>query len=631
MTETVTAPFTADVARVLEIVTHALYANRDVFLRELLANGSDACDKLRYQSQLSQGLVTPDHHYGVFVTSEPANKLLIVRDTGIGMDDAELTSQLGTIARSGTKAILEQLKDKSDLPLIGQFGVGFYASFMVADKVEVISRKAGTGAAWHWESTGAESFTLRPASADEAAILQDRPGTAVKLHLKDDAGEYLLEQKLREIVANYADHIGQPIYIGADTATPANKASALWTSDPKSVSAEDYTKFYHSVSGGWEMDDPQATIHFRAEGMLEYSALLFVPTLRPWDLYDPSRKHAVRLYVRRMFITDSCPDLMYPWLRFMRGVIDSNDLPLNISRETLQTSPLIRKIRAGVATKILKELAQIAKDDLPRFMAIWHQFGAVMKEGLYDAQDHRENLFAIARFTSTTHPEGTTLDDYMARAKDNQSQIYYLTGPNMEALQNSPYLEGFKARGLEVLLLTDTIDDFWIPVVGDYHGKAFTSVTKGEADLSAFNVETDNGLKNDAPIDAPSFDALIALLKLELRENVADVRLSQRLQESPSCLVAQANDMDLHVSRILASQQQYKPAMKRVLEINPQHKLVRDLAASVSDDLSGRFAQQAPTLLYNLALILQGEPLSNPAAFSNLVTDLIAPVTRKAG
>lgn len=617
-----THTFTADVSRVLEIVTHALYANRDVFLRELLANGADACDKLRYLSGQQQGLVNADHPFGLFLQADPAARTLTVRDTGIGMDEAELAAQLGTIARSGTKAMLEQLQNQKDLPLIGQFGVGFYASFMVADRVEVISRKAGTEGAWHWESTGQDSFRVRPAGSDEAAILEDISGTAVILHLKDDASEYLLDEKLKQIITTYADHIGQPIYIGEDRASAVNKAAALWLNDPKSVDAADYTRFYQQVSGGWEMDDPQATIHWRAEGLLEYAALLFVPTLRPWDLYDPSRKHAVRLYVKRMFITESCPDLMYPWLRFMRGVIDSNDLPLNISRETLQSSPVIRRIRSGVATKVLKELAKIAADDLPRFAALWNQFGAVMKEGLYDAPEHRDGLFAIARFASTAQPEGTTLEDYIARMKEGQKEIFYLTGPSIDALQTSPYLEGFKARGIEVLLLTDTIDDFWIPVVNDYRGQSFVSVSKGETDLSPYPV-TNGSDEGETKTNEGDFDALIVRLKLDLKDQVADVRLSTRLQQSPVCLVAQSGDLDLHVSKILASQQNYKPSMKRVLEINPQHRLVKDLAKLAAAGKGHTALDKAPDLLLSLALILQGEALSNPADFTGLLTDLL--------
>ncbi|MEK7801667.1 MAG: molecular chaperone HtpG, partial [Pseudomonadota bacterium] len=463
--------FGADVSRLLEIVTHALYTNRDVFLRELVSNSADACDRLRYDAIANPDLIKGHKGYGIHIYPDTKTRTLVVEDSGVGMTRAELVENLGTIAKSGTKALMEQLKQSGSAggpSLIGQFGVGFYEAFMVASHVDVISRAAGASETWIWSSNGTDGFTIREATADESARLMDVCGTTVILTIKDEACDFLLDEKIKMVVTTYSNHISLPVYVGEDTTTPVNSASALWMKPKSEVTEEQYNEFFAITSGSMGMDKPAVISHWRAEGKIEYSALLFIPTLRPWDLHDPTRRPSVRLYVRRVFITDDCEGLVYPWLRFMRGVIDSEDLPLNISRETLQSNPVIQKIRSGVTKHILGDLDKLSKSDPIAFNAFWHQFGAVVKEGLYDAHDHREDIYKIARFYSTNSTmEMTSLEDYVARMQPHQDSIYYISGENVENLRNSPQIEGLKKRGLEVLLMKDTIDDFWLPVVMD--------------------------------------------------------------------------------------------------------------------------------------------------------------------
>lgn len=613
--------FGADVSRLLDIVAHALYSNRDVFLRELISNASDACDRLRYESISKPGLTGSDSQFRIHIYKDTDYRSLRVADNGIGMNREELVENLGTIAKSGTRALMEQIgkNGKDKLSLIGQFGVGFYASFMVANKVEVISRRAGDQTAWHWESDGRTGFEVREATADETGSLIGGRGTVVLLHINDDSSEYLLDEKLKTVIQTYSDHINVPVFLSDPKKTekgaePVNKGSALWMRSKNEITPEQYTEFYNHIAYG--MDEPLVTSHWRAEGKIEYSALLFVPTLRPWDLYDPSRKNAVRLYVRRVFITDHCEGLMYPWLRFVRGVIDSEDLPLNISREMLQHNPVIAKIRSSVATRILTDLEKMARDNPSQYAMFWGQFGAVLKEGLYDAVEHRDLLLKTCRFYSTHEGTLTSLVDYVARMKPDQDAIYYISGDNLETLKNSPQLEGFRSRGLEVLLLTDTIDDFWLQQVMDYEGKNFKSVTKGKIDLSKFP-----GSSAEPAAQADStVTALADSLKETLKEEVSDVRLSDRLTDSPVCLVAGDRDVDMHMERILKIHQKYEAQAKRVLEINGQHPLIKRLAAEQKD--SKTFTDVA-YLLLDQARIIQGEPVPDPATFARRMASFI--------
>lgn len=628
---TETLSFGADVSRLLDIVAHALYSNRDVFLRELVSNAADACDRLRYESITKPYLSVDDPALKIRIYRDPPSRVLTVVDNGIGMDREELIKNLGTIAWSGTAAVMEQLGQSASaqdkLSLIGQFGVGFYASFMVSTKVQVVSRKAGEDQTWVWESDGKTGFTVREASADESRQLIASRGTAINMTIDDNSSEYLLEEKLRQVIVQYSDHIDVPIYQGRGDGTdadngaaqiPVNKASALWMRPKNDINEEQYIEFYHHIGHG--MDKPMMTSHWRAEGKIEFTALLFVPTLRPWDLYDPSRKNATRLYVKRVFITDQCDGLMYPWLRFMRGVIDTEDLPLNISREMLQHNPVIQKIRTSVAKRILGDFDRLAQDNPVQYGAFWGQFGAVLKEGLYDAPEHRLDLLKVVRFYSTEADGGlVSLADYASRMKPGQEYIYYISGENIDNLRNSPQIEGFKARGIEVLLFTDTIDDFWLQSVLDYEGKAFKSVTKGDVNLSKFSSADKNDLQGDKshePAQNESLRRLLAIVQETLKEDIGEVRYSHRLTSSPACLVAADNEVDLRMERVLRVHQKYDTPSKRVLEINPDHALIKQMATLAQAGGTGEEMADAAHLLLDQARIIQGEPIPDPTDFA---------------
>ncbi|HOO81319.1 MAG TPA: molecular chaperone HtpG [Alphaproteobacteria bacterium] len=625
-----THSFSADVSRLLDIVAHALYTNHDVFLRELISNSADACDRLRYAAIEKPELTADNPQFRIHIYKDTDARTLTVVDNGIGMSKSELIDHLGTIAKSGTAALMEKMKagEKSGgdpLKLIGQFGVGFYAAYMVASHVRVISRKAGSKSIWVWESDGASGFNVRKASKDEEARLDGDRGTAIILDIKDEAAEFLINEKIKQTVETYSDHIDFKIFLGSPTDTdtgegqPINKASAIWTRSKNDVTKEQYDEFYKHITHGF--DEPLMTSHWHAEGKIEFSALMFIPTLRPWDLYDPSRKNAVRLYVRRVFISDNVEGLTYPWLRFVRGVIDSEDLPLNISRESLQYNPIITRIRTAVTKHILSDLDKLSRDDSIGFSAFWGQFGPAIKEGLYDAEQHREAIFKICRFYSThDSKEGggekfTSLDEYIERMKEDQKDIYYISGENLQSLKNSPQIEGFRAKGIEVLFLTDTIDDFWLQNVSDYKGKSFKSVTKGDINLGKNKDE-----KKDEKSTETHKDLLENLKKL-LEDDVSEVRISNRLTDSPVCLVAPEGGVDMHMERVLKIHQKYTGTSKPVLEINAEHPLIQKLETlkAKSEDF-----KNAGLLLFDQAKIIQGEPVKDPGAFARRMAGFIS-------
>ena len=622
--------FGADVSRLLDIVANALYSNRDVFLRELISNASDACDRLRYEAISNPDLIKGAADFKLRVAKDTDNRTLTIADNGIGMNRDDLIENLGTIAKSGTASLMEQMgevKDKKDkLNLIGQFGVGFYACFMIADKVEVVSRKAGEDTVWHWESDGRTGFSVREAKKKEAEKLIDGRGTSIMLHINDDASDYLIDEKVKHVIETYSDHIDFPIYLGEpkDDEKPVNQVTALWMRPKNEITPEQHAEFFRHI--GFGFDDPLMTSHWRAEGKIEYTALLYMPTLRPMDLYDPNRSHAVKLYVKRVFISDNCDGLVYPWLRFMRGVIDSEDLPLNISRETLQDNPLIAKIRNNVTKRVLSDLDKLSQDEPEKFNAFWGQFGPVIKEGLYDAFEHREALLKITRFYST-HKDGelVSLADYVSRMPEEQDRIYYMSGEKLETLKNSPQLEGFKARGIEVLFFTDTIDDFWLQTVLDYDGKPFQSVTKGNIDLSKFDGEESNDNKEDKKDEKlePSLEALKAIVAETLQGEIGDVRFSGRMTDSPVCLVAGDNEVDLRMERVLRVNQKYEADSKRVLEINPKHPLVLRLADMAENAAEGEDLTDAAWLLLDQARIIQGEPITDPSGFARRMSSFM--------
>jgi molecular chaperone HtpG len=643
-----TLSFQAEVSRLLDIVANSLYSHKEIFLRELISNASDACDRLRYAAIAHPDLIAEDPEFKIRITAEKAGRRLTIADNGIGMNRDELVENLGTIARSGTAAFVAQLEDaEADVSQIGQFGVGFYSAFMVADSVEVTSRKAGEDQVWCWRSDGKGSFEVSESDRELAR------GTEIALTLKKGEEGFLAPEEIRRIVTTYSDHIAIPIVL-ADKATGAgetlNQASALWTRPKSEISEEQYREFYHHVSHGF--DDPWLHLHFKAEGVIEYSGLLFVPASRPFDLFHPERQHHVKLYVKRVFITDDCAGLVPPYLRFLRGVIDSEDLPLNVSREMLQANPVIAKIRKAVVKRVLGELKRKAEQAPDDYAVFWKNFGAVVKEGLYEDEAQRAAILELARFQSTAAPgeepggapgteAGTEagkpaagggligLKDYVARMREGQEAIYYISGDAPDSLRRSPQLEGFRAKGVEVLLLTDPVDDFWLSVVPAYDDKPFKSVTRGAADLDGIEAqrpgdEDQAGAARETPGEAGELDSLIAFVKLTLKDKVKDVRLSKRLTESPVCLVADEGDLDMHLERVLKQHHQIDRASQRILEVNPGHPLIRGLAERVAAGGSAADLEDAARLLLDQALILEGESPPDPVAFTRRLSHLVA-------
>ncbi len=613
-------PFQAEVSRLLDIVANALYSDKEVFLRELISNAADACDRLRYAAITHPALTEAppgedQAELGIRLTVDKDKRTLTVTDTGIGMTREELIENLGTIAKSGTSAFLSSVGDaKKDLSLIGQFGVGFYAAFMVSDRVDVVSRRAGESEAWRWLSEGKGEFTVSPA---EKALR----GTEISLHLKEGEDEFLEEWRLRQIVSKYSDHIGVPIRFGEAADAPTlNKAAALWTRPKAEITADEYREFYHHVAHAF--DEPWATLHWRAEGVIDYTALLFVPKTKPFDLSDPGRKHGVKLYVRRVFITEGTEGLIPPYLRFLRGVIESEDLPLNISREMLQLSPIMAKIRGGVTKRVLSELSK-RTEDTAAYGEFWENFGPVLKEGLYEDRENRDELFKVARFRST-HGDGlVSLADYAGRMRPGQEAVYYLTGDSVAALRTSPHIEGFASRGVEVLLLTDSIDEFWPSAAHDYDGKPLRSVTRAAEDLA--KIAPVEGKDEPATEQAPARDlaTLIALAKTVLGDVVKDVKTSSALTGSPVRLVAAEGAPDIHLEKLLRMHGQLQETTARVLEINAGHRLIREMAkraqaGGASDALSDRI-----WLLFDQARVLEGDTVLDPAAFARRLATVL--------
>jgi len=604
-----TLSFQAEMSRLLDIVAHSLYSDKEVFLRELISNASDACDRLRHEALTKPELAAGDSDYRISITVDEAAKTITVADNGIGMDRDDLVENLGTIARSGTSAFLDSLTGdaRKDTSLIGQFGVGFYSAFMVAERVEVVTRRAGEDAAWRWSSEGKGSFTIEPAERDSR-------GATVIVHLRDEEKGYLNKDRLSGIVKRYSDHIPFPITLAeaGGEAEQANTGAALWTRPKSEITEDQYKEFYHHVAH--MVDDPWTTLHFHAEGVIDYRALLFIPSVQPFDLFQPERESRVKLYVKRVFITDHETGLVPPWLRFLRGIVDSEDLPLNVSREMLQDNPVTAKIRQGIVKRVLDDLEKKAKDDAVSFGSFWKNFGAVLKEGIYEGASERDRLVKLCRFRSTGSDALVSLDDYVGRMKDGQDEIYYISGEDAGALAKSPQLEGFRAKGIEVLLMTDPVDDFWVPMVGTYEGKAFKSVTRGGADLSRIKGEQNEDAAAEA--DDTDIGPLVAAVKLALGDKVKDVRASDRLTDSAVCLVAGEQDMDIHLERILRAHNQLGEAAARILEINPKHALIKGLAEKAKADAKAPALEDAAWLLLDQARILEGEPVSDPIEFA---------------
>ena len=619
--------FEADTGKILDIVINSLYSEKEIFLRELISNASDALDKRRYMAATDQSLQS-ETGYAIHIVADEKAKTLTISDNGVGMDDADMASALGTIARSGSKAFIEQIqaetssdkKSKDAFSLIGQFGVGFYSAFMVADKIDVISRKAGDEKAWHWSSDGKTGYSL-----DEAKRAQ--AGTDITLHLKKGEKDFLDETRIGYLVRKYSDHLGyavnwQPPKV--DEPRQLNTGSAIWTRTKKDISEEDYTQFYRQI--GAVYDEPFMTLHNSTEGMLNYTSLLFVPTSRPFDLFNPDRKSRMSLYINRVFITDECEDIVPPWLRFIRGVIDTPDMDLNVSREMLQKNPSVQKIGKVLIKRILGELKKKKEKDPEAYEAFWDQFGMVLKEGLYEDIESRDKILEICLFRSARSGTLISLADYVAAMPDTQDKIYTLSAENAEQAETSPHLEGFRARDIDVLLMTDPVDEFWMQAVTEFEGKAFASATRGISDLDKVAPKSDSEKAEETPDDDArnqEFASLITKVKATLGEDVKEVRLSKTLTDSPVCLVADEEGMDIQMERLMKAHNKDFAGSPRILEINPDHKLIKGMASQIEANGDPALLDDAAKMLLDQAQILEGRPPASLTEFAKRMTRLM--------
>ncbi len=614
-------PFQAEVAELLQLMVHSVYSEREIFLRELISNASDACDKLRYSEIETPELLDSEGSLLIRISADSGSDTLTISDSGVGMSKDELSENLGTIARSGTKQFFSQIKSAQEgSALIGQFGVGFYSAFMVAEEIEVISRRAGTDETWVWKSTGTTGYEIYEADSEQKDRV--RRGTEIRLRLKDDAKEYLQSHVIERIVRIYSDHILFPIELADDSGEfkQINSASALWQRSKSDVSEDDYKQAYMTLANAF--DDPAVTLHYKAEGRQSYAVMLFVPSQPPFDLFDQARKGRVKLYVRRVYISDEA-DLLPPYLRFVRGVIDSEDLPLNISREMLQNNPHVGLIRNAVTGRVLSEIEKLAENDKESFEKVWNSFGAVIKEGIYEDVERRERLLQVSRFQSTAGEDLRSLKQYVEDLRPNQTEIYYLVGDSVSQLKASPKLEAMQVRGIEVLLLTDHVDAFWTSMPLEFEGKPLKSLSQGDINFDMVP-KLDDADEADSPSEETSIDdaVVIAAVRSELEDIVSDVQASQRLTDSPSCLVAEAAGPDRKLERILA-QTGNTAGAKPILELNLKHPLVRAIANSKAN-AADEDVKDLAHLLFEQAQILDGEVPTDPAAFAKRVNRLVA-------
>jgi molecular chaperone HtpG len=611
-----TQNFEADVSRLLYLMVHSVYSDRDIFVRELVSNAADACEKLRYEALANPQLVEGGDPFAITIAIDPEQKTVTFADNGVGMAREELVEALGRIASSGTRAFLDKLGDEDKTRegaanLIGQFGIGFYSAFMVADRVVVETRRAGAGEAWSWSSDGKGAYTIAPLPLESAPMR----GARVILHLNEASGEYAEPHRIERIVREHSGAVAVPIDLidkpGAEPRRIADGA-AIWAKSKSDVSPEEYTEFYRGLSG--QYDEPALTVHWRAEGRHEYTVLAFIPGSRPFDLFDPARKGRNKLYVRRVLISQDT-DLLPGWLRFVRLVVDSADLPLNVSREMIQESAVFTAIRKGVANRIVQELTKLAESEPEKFAKVWEHFGAVIKEGLYEDPERRDALFKIARFTSSTHPDGgRTLAEYVGALKENQTAIFYLTGDDAKRLAASPQLEGFRARGVEVLLLADPVDAFWVSTAVGYEGKPFKSVTQGAADIKAIPLA--EGAKPQPGETPAAVATLFAFFKQTLGDQIEDVRASDRLTDSVACLVAPEFGPDRQLEKMLASHGRVGERTKPILEVNAGHPLIASLARRLPVDADKSLVEDSAWLVFDEARLLEGETLNDATAFA---------------
>ncbi len=608
-----TIEFKAEVAKVLDIVIHSLYSHKEIFLRELISNATDACDKLRYAALLHPELASKDA-FKITLIPNKKEKTLTIKDNGIGMNKEDLINHLGTIARSGSAEFIQSLSgDKQkDMALIGQFGVGFYASFMVADKVIVHTKKAGDTMGYTWESNGLGSFSI-----NENKEL-DKNGTSIILHLKKEALEYLDPIRIRFLVKQYSDHISIPVVLEENGKEETlNTASALWTRPKSEITPEQYKDFYQSVSHAF--DNPWMTLHYRAEGAIEYTALLFIPEKAPFNLFQPDRKSNIQLYVNRVFISDDIPDFMPYFLRFVCGVIDTKDLPLNVSREMLQQTPVLTKIKTGLTRRILSELKKRAEKS-DEYNAFWNQFGIVFKEGLYEPNNQQTEIADLCRFHTLNQPGLVSFEEYVKKMPKEQEYIYYITGSDLETLRHNPQLEGFTARGLDVLLLTDPIDEFWTQTFTEFKGKKIVSVMHAGAELNKIKPAIE---KDSAALSSEQEAALIKKMK-DVLESQVDIQATDRLTKSAVALITPAGQMSMHLERLMhAHGQQTNFNSQRILQINPKHPLILKLADLMNNTSLSEQFKDTVLMLFDGALLAEGEPIKNPAAYTERLNKIL--------
>lgn len=594
--------FQAEVSKLLQLVTHHLYTNKEIFLRELISNASDACDKLRHLQLTKPDLLEDNIDYKITISPDEETQTLEIEDNGIGMTRQELIDNLGTIAKSGTAQFLKKLTgdDKKDTNLIGQYGIGFYTCFMVASQVDVISLKAGKKEAHKWTSNGTGSFTVEKADFDHQ-------GTKIILHLKEDAKEYLTPLRLKTIVEKHSEHIAFPIILKTKEKEEAlNEERALWLRPKNEISQDQYKAFYQHVAHAF--DEPWCILHTKAEGVIEYTALLFIPSTIPYDLFNSERKNRLKLYIKRVFITDDCEHLLPSYLRFVKGIVDTEDLPLNISRETLRYDPRMAKIKATLTKKILETLTKKAKEEPKDHLKFWQNFGAILKEGFHEDPAKQEDILPLVRVRTTLREGYISLDDYLAHMKEDQKEIYYLMGQDISKMLKSPQLEGFQNQKLNVIFFTDPIDPFWITRIGSYKGHSFKSILEE-------NLTLDKGESDDTHVKS-----LIDFLEKEFQGKVKKVRVSTRLNESPVCFVNSGQEMNPYLLNMLQNQPN---ASARILEINPNHLLIQNLSNIVGQEDKEQTLKEMAWLLYDQALILEGQPVADSQLFTQRLTTLM--------
>ena len=617
--------FQTEVSQLLKLMINSVYSEKEVFVRELVSNASDACDKLRYLATTKEKLIQDDPDLKIRIQINKKENSISFIDNGIGMNKKDLIENLGTIARSGTAQFIKEMSESKtkDLSLIGQFGVGFYSAFMVAAETQVTARKAGENKIWIWKSDGESNFTIE--ETEDLNLLESNRGTKIDLTLSKESKDYLDKIKVEDIIRRYSDHISIPIFVtdGSekkdDTLEPVNSASAIWTRPKNKITKEQYKEFYNHV--GQMFDDPWMISHYKAEGKIEYTVLNFIPSTKPFDLYDPARENRLKLYVKKVFITDNCPELIPPYLRFLRGIIDSEDLPLNISREMLQNNPVVTKIRNALVKRTISDLKKKLTADRQSYEEFWNNFGPVLKEGIYEDFERKDSLLEIALFKNLKSDKLISLDEYIETMPKKQKGIYFITGDSYENIVNSPIIEGYKSRDINVLILDDPVDSFWTSTTPSFKEKDFKSVTRGADDL-----ESMDGKKKDEKDkkEDKSADPLIILLKDKLKDKVKDVRTSSRLTDSPACLVSDESAMDPQLEKILQQHNQLNQGVSlKIMEINPNHKLIKKLTKmSKSKDSLGK-VEDVALLLYEQSRIVEGDKPSDPIAFSKKLIETL--------